>query len=88
MSRKTEFDDPLRFSAYDPSLKVLSPADLNALPKGAVVTSVDPSTRSFNYSVPDPHPLCINFGPNNGPSPEPLIINVFKVMSAPQFIKK
>ena len=85
---KAEFDDPLRFSVYDPSIKALSPADLQALPKGAVVTSVDFSTRSFTYSVRDPHPLCINFGPNNGPSPKPLRINVFKRMSGPKEIFK
>jgi len=71
--------DPLRYSVFDPSLNVLSPADLNALPKGAVVTSVDVQTRSFNYSVPDPHPLMLSFGP----PPEPLIIHVFSVNSCP-----
>lgn len=73
-------DDPLIFAVFDPLLKVLSPADLQALPKGAIVTSVDIKSRSFNYSVPDPHPLMLSFG---APPPEPLIIHVFSVNSCP-----
>ena len=55
---------------YSPSVRfspLMMPMPPVALPAGARVTSVDTESRSFNYSVPDPNPLIINFAESNPP---------------------